>query len=346
MHPVARAWLVRLATLVASLLASSLVVFLVIQTLPGDLAEAILGTSATPERLAVLRAELGLDRPWYVRYGEWLAGFARGDLGVSALSGRPVWALIRGPLGVTTWLVLFGTILSLLVALPLGLWSAMRRRHADGVIVNATSHLGMSIPAFLAGLLLVVVFAVQLRVLPANGFVALVVDPVEWARHLVLPVVALGLVQGALLTRYVRSAFVEVLGEDHLRTARAIGWTRLAAVLRHGLRPAGLSIITVLGLQLVSLLVGAIVIENVFVLPGLGSQLMTAVNQRDLLTVQGIVMLLVAAVLVINAVVDLLYLALDPRLRTGGSSSGPTPATDGVPHAIVGAPVEVPGRQP
>lgn len=316
MHPVARAWLVRLATLVASLLVSSLVVFLVIQTLPGDLAEAILGTSATPERVAALRAELGLDRPWYVRYGEWLAGFARGDLGVSALTGESIWSMIRGPLGVTVWLVGFGMIVAMVIAGPLGLWSAMRRRHADGVLVNATSHIGMSVPAFLAGLLLVIVFAVILRVLPANGYVALVVDPVQWARHLVLPVLALGLVQGAMLTRYVRSAFVEVLGEDHLRTARSIGWTKLAAVLRHGLRPAGLSIITVLGLQLVSLLVGAIVIEQVFVVPGLGQQLMNAVTQRDLPRVQGIVMLLVAAVLVINAVVDLLYLALDPRLRT------------------------------
>ncbi|MGA4668599.1 ABC transporter permease [Propionibacteriaceae bacterium Y1923] len=316
MHPVLRAWLVRLAILAASLLASSLVVFLLIQTLPGDLAEAILGTSATPERLATLRAELGLDRPWYVRYLEWLGGFVRGDLGDSALTGQPVWSMIRGPLGVTVWLVLFGTIVSLLVAMPLGLWSAMRRRHADGVVVNATSHLGMAVPAFLAGLLLVVVFAVKLRWLPANGYVALVVDPLEWARRLVLPVLALGLVQGAMLTRYVRSAFVEVLGEDHLRTARSIGWTKLAAVLRHGLRPASLSIITVLGLQLVNLLVGAIVIEQVFVLPGLGSRLMSALTQRDLLQVQGIVMLLVAAVLVVNAVVDLLYLALDPRLRT------------------------------
>lgn len=316
MLPVARAWLVRLGTLVASLLASSLVVFLLIQTLPGDLAEAILGTSATPERLAALRSQLGLDRPWWVRYGEWLGGFVRGDLGDSALTGQPVWSLIRGPLGVTVWLVVLGTIVSLLVAMPLGLWSAMRRRHADGVVVNATSHLGMAVPSFLAGLLLAVLFAVTLRWLPANGYVPLSDNPVEWARRMILPVLALGLVQGAMLTRYVRSAFVEVLGEDYLRTARSIGWTKVSAVLRHGLRAAGLSIITVLGLQLVQLLVGAIVIEQVFVLPGLGSRLMSAVNQRDLLQVQGIVMLLVAAVLVINAIVDLLYLALDPRLRT------------------------------
>lgn len=293
-------------------------VFLVIQTLPGDVAQTILGTSATPERVAALRADLGLDRPWPVRYLEWLGGFVTGDLGTSVLTGEPVWALVAGPLGVTSWLVVLGMVVALLVAMPLGLWSAMRRRHLDGVAVNALSHVGMAVPAFLAGLLLVIVFAVQLRVLPANGYVPLARDPLEWLRHLVLPVLALGLVQGAMLTRYVRSAYVEVLGEDYLRTARSIGWTKLGAVLRHGTRPAGLQIITVLGLQLVSLLVGAIVIEQVFVLPGLGSRLLAAVNQRDLMLVQGIVMLLVALVLVVNAVVDLAYLALDPRLRRAG----------------------------
>ncbi|MGA4507275.1 ABC transporter permease [Propionibacteriaceae bacterium G1746] len=321
-----RAVLIRLATLVASLLGSSLVVFLAVQTLPGDLAGAILGTSATPERVAALRAELGLDRPWYVRYGDWLAGFVRGDLGSSALNGEPIWQLIDGPLGVTVWLVGFGMLVSIAVALPLGLWSAMRRRHADGVIVNALSHIGMAVPAFLAGLLLTVVFAVHLRWLPANGFTPLVVDPVAWARSLVLPVLSLALVQGAMLTRYVRSAFVEVLGEDYLRTARSIGWTRLGAVLRHGMRPAGLSLVTVVGLMLVSLLVGAIVVEQVFVLPGLGSTLLRAVTQRDLLLVQGIVMLLVAAVLVINAVVDMVFLLLDPRLRRAPSTRTPAAA--------------------
>ena len=310
----------RLVTLLASLLVSSLLVFLVLQALPGDLAETILGTSATPERVARLRAELGLDRPWYLRYLDWLGGALTADLGTSPLSGRPITQLITAPLGVTLWLVGLGMIVSLLIALPLGLWSAMRRRHWDGVVVNALSHAGMAIPAFLAGLMLVIMFAVNLRLLPANGYVPLARDPTPWARHLVLPVLARGIVQGAMLTRYVRSAFVEVLGEDYLRTARAIGWTKLGSVLRHGLRPAALSLATVLGLQLISLLVGAIVIEQVFVLPGLGSRLLAAVNQRDLMVVQGMVMVLVAAVLVINAVVDLVAMVLDPRLRSSGGA--------------------------
>lgn len=314
----ARAIIVRLVTVLLSLLASSLVVFLLVQALPGDVAQVMLGANAAPDDVAVLREELGLNRPWPVRYLEWLAGLVRGDLGTSALSRQPIWSLVAAPLGVTTWLVVLGTLLSLLIAFPLGLWAALRRRHPDGVVVNAFSHLGMAVPAFLAGLLLVVVFAVQARVLPANGYVPLVRDAGEWARHLILPVLALGIVQGAMLTRYVRSAFIEVLGEDYLRTARSIGWTRLGAVLRHGVRPAGLSVITVLGLQVVSLIVGAIVIESVFVLPGVGSTLLRAVSSRDLFLVQGIVMLLVAIVLVVMALVDVAYLLLDPRLRTGG----------------------------
>lgn len=305
----------RLVTLLLSLVASSLVVFLLLQALPGDMAQVILGTSATPEAIAELREELGLNRPWPVRYLEWLGGLATGNLGISALSQKPIVDLIAAPLGVTMWLVLFGSIVSLVLALPLGLWSAMRRRHVDGVAVNALSHLGMAVPAFLAGLLLTALFAVTLRWLPANGYVPLSRDPYQWARHLILPSLALGIVQGAMFTRYVRSAFVEVLGEDYLRTARSVGWTRLGAVLRHGVRPAGLQLVTVLGLQLVSLLVGAIVIEQVFVLPGLGSELFKAVQRRDLLEVQGVVMLLVAAVLVMNTLMEVCYLVLDPRLR-------------------------------
>lgn len=311
-----RAVLAKLLAFALSLLASSLVVFLLLQTLPGDLASAMLGTSATPEATEQLRRELGLDRPWPVRYVEWLGGFLTGDLGTSALRDEKVWTLISRPLGVTLWLVAFGMLLSLVLALPLGMWAAMRRRHADGVLVNAFSHAGMAVPAFLAGLLLTALFAVELRVLPANGYVPLRRDPWQWFRHLVLPVLALALVQGAMLTRYVRSAFVEVLNEDYIRTARSVGWTRVGAMLRHGLRPAGLSLVTVVGLQLVSLLVGAIVIEQVFVLPGLGQVLLSAVQTRDILLVQGIVMLLVAMVLLVNTVMDLLYLVLDPRLRT------------------------------
>lgn len=306
----------RLATLTLSLVGASLLVFLTVQALPGDLAQVMLGERATPSQIEALRARLGLDRPWPVRYLEWAAGLVRADLGTSALSGVRVSELVANPIRVTLWLVLISTVVSVVVALPLGMWSALRRRHWDGFAVNAVSQVGMAVPAFLAGIILVLVVAVRWRWLPANGYVALTRDPTAWARHLVLPVTSLALVQGAMLVRYVRSAFVEVLTEDHITTARSVGWSRFAALWRHGLRQAGLSLITVLGLQMASLFVGAIVVENVFVLPGLGSMLLRAVSQRDFMVVQSVVMVLVVIVLVINTVVDLVQTLLDPRLRT------------------------------
>ncbi len=311
----------RLATLVASLLVASLIVFGLLNLLPGDVAQVILGKDADPASLAALRAQLGLDKPFLVRYARWLAAIFQGDLGRSALTGDTVASSIGPAFGVTLWLITLGMTLAVAVALPVGMCAALARRRWTGVTASALSQIGMSIPAFLAGILLVLGFSVKLRWLPANGYVNLTDDPADWLRHLVLPVISLALVQASVLTRYVRSAFIDVLNEDWFRTARAIGWTQRAAMWRHGLRNAGLSVITVLGLQLATLFVGAIVVESVFVLPGLGSLLLTAVGQHDLTLVQGIVMLLVVLVLAINAIVDLAYLLLDPRLRSGSQIS-------------------------
>ncbi len=243
-----------------------------------------------------------------------MGGLVTGNLGTSALSGVSVAAMIALP-AVTGWLVLLGMTLSIVIAIPVGVISVPRRRHLDGLLVAGMSQIGMAVPAFLAGLLLSVLFAVKLHWLPANGYTKLTADPVEWARHMVLPVVSLAIVQSAVLGRYVRSAFIDVLNEDYFRTARSIGWPFRAAVARHGLRNAALQVITVLGLELASLFAGGIVVENVFVLPGMGSLLVSTVNQRDLPVVQGIVMLQVALVLVINGLADLAYRLLDPRLR-------------------------------
>lgn len=307
----------RLGIFLLSLVAASLLIFLVTNALPGDVAQVLLGEGATPEQLAAKRAELGTDRPLAVQYLAWVAGMFRGDFGRSWLSGLAVTDLIVPKLAVTLWLALFGLVLATLLALPAGMLAALKRRRWEGFVVSGATQVGMAIPAFWAGILLALVFAVVLRVLPANGYVPLRSNPVEWARHLVLPVVSLGIVQAAVLVRYVRSAFIEVLGEDYYRTARAVGWTRTRALVRHGVRNAALSLVTVLGLQLAGVLVGAIVIEQVFVLPGLGSLLLGAVASRDLIVIQGIVMLLVLAVLLINALVDVSYVFIDPRLRTG-----------------------------
>ncbi len=305
----------RVAVFAVSLLGASVVIFLITQALPGDVAQVLLGTDATPQAVAQLRQQLGLDRPWMVQYLDWLGGMLVGNFGVSHLSGDSVIALVLPRLAVTLWLVGLSMVISLLIAIPAGMVAALKRRSWPGLAVSAGAQLGMAIPVFWGGILAVIVFAVWLRWLPANGYVPLVRNPAGWAAHMVLPVLTLSLVQAAVLIRYVRSAFLEVLHEDYYRTARSVGWTPMRALLRHGLRNAAISLVTVLGLQVSSVLVGAIVVESVFNLPGLGSLLMTAVAQRDLLVVQGTVMFLVLAVLTISAVVDFSYLLIDPRQR-------------------------------
>jgi peptide/nickel transport system permease protein len=305
----------RLGVFAISLVGASVLIFVITHALPGDVAQTLLGDQATPEAVAQLRAELGLDRPLVVQYLDWFGHVLTGDFGVSHLSGDAVVSLLLPRLAVTMWLVGFSMVGSLLLAIPAGMIAALKRRSWQGIVVSATAQLGMAIPVFWGGILAVMVFAVWLRWLPANGYVPLTQNPGSWAAHLVMPVVTLSVVQAAVLIRYVRAAFVEVLNEDYYRTARSVGWTPMRALLRHGLRNASISLVTVLGLQVSSVLVGAIVVESVFNLPGLGSLLLTAVSQRDLLVVQGTVMFLVLAVLVISAVVDFSYLLIDPRQR-------------------------------
>ncbi len=305
----------RLGSLFLSLLAASLVVFLLVNLLPGDIAGVILGQNADPQSVAALRESMNLDEPLPRRYLEWVSGLLRGDLGSSLFTHQPIAEQLGRRLGVTFSLVIFGMIAAVGIALPLGAYSAAHRDKPSGTLVSALSQLGMAIPAFLAGLLLVIVFSVWLGWLPANGYVEFMENPLIWAWHLLLPVTSLAAVQGAILTRYTRSAFVDVLQQDYFRTARAIGWRFRPAIIRHGIRNASLQVITILGLQLASLLVGSIVVERVFSLPGLGSYLISAVGQRDLPVVQSVVMILVALVLIINTLVDIVYRMLDPRLK-------------------------------
>lgn len=313
----AKAILKRIVTLLVSLIVASVVVFLLINLLPGDVTGVILGANADPESVAQLRAAMGLDQPLILRYFSWLSGMIRLDPGTSIFTGQAISEQLPHRLEATFSLVFAGMLLALLLAIPLGMVGALWRNRKSGIVVSALSQLGMAIPAFLAGMLLTIVFAVKLQVLPANGYVSFQEDPLEWARYLCLPVLSIAIVQGAVLTRYTRSAFIEVIKQDYFRTARAIGWRFPGALLRHGVRNASLQVITVLGLQLSTLLVGAIVVEQVFAIPGLGTYLIAAVVQRDLTVVQAVVMLLVAAVLVINALVDVVYQLLDPRIRQG-----------------------------
>ncbi len=306
----------RAAVFALTLLVASLVVFTLLAVLPGDVARTMLGVQATPQAVARLRAELGLDRPLPVRYLDWAVGLLRGDLGTSYLTRQPVGPEVMDHLQVSLILVISAMIIAAAVGLPVGVLAAHRHGRPDGFVISALSQLTVAVPGFLAGLLLVLVFAVTLHWLPASGWRAPVEGVGAFASHLLLPALSLGLIQGAVLSRYVRSAVLDVAGEDFIRTARAKGMTPLQALLRHGLRNALVPVITVSAVELAALFVGAIVIETVFVVPGLGSLLVAAVQNRDLIEVQAIVMVIVVVVLVINLLVDLLQLAVDPRLRT------------------------------
>jgi len=308
----------RAAILLVSLIVASALVFAMLAVLPGDPARVALGVNATEEAVARLREQFGLDRSLVVQYADWVGGLLHGDLGTSYVSKAAVGPQVADRLQVTGILVLASMVVALVVALPAGFVMAVRHRRLSGLFLSAVSQIGVAVPAFLAGILLITVFAVRLRWLPANGWTPPAVDPVMFLKQLTLPALSLGLVQGAVLTRYVRSAILDVLHEDYLRTARAKGLTPGRALVRHGLRNAAVPVVTVLGLQLATLLIGAVVVERVFVVPGLGSLLLDAVGDRDLLVVRDVVMVLVVAVLLVNFFVDLLYVVIDPRLRRAG----------------------------
>lgn len=307
----------RTAIFLASLAASSILVFAFMAVLPGDPARVALGVNASEEAVREMRVQFGLDRSLVVQYLDWVRGLVTFDLGTSYVTRAPIGQLIADRFLVTLWLVVCAMVLALVVALPMGALMAVRHRRTSGLVLTGLSQLGIAVPAFLAGILLVAVFAVKLGWLPANGWTAPADDPVMFLKQLVLPVLSLGLVQAAVVARYVRSSILDVLREDYLRTARAKGLRPMKALVRHGLRNSAIPVVTVLGLQLATLLIGAVVIERVFVIPGLGSLLLDSVSNRDLLMVQDVVMMLVLAVLVVNFVVDLLYLVIDPRLRVG-----------------------------
>ncbi|WP_137120081.1 ABC transporter permease [Segeticoccus rhizosphaerae] len=307
----------RAGILLGSLVVSSVIVFAFMAVLPGNPARVALGVNASDAAVHEMEHEFGLDRPLVVQYLSWVKGLVTFDPGNSYVSGTAIGPQLADRLQVTLWLVVTAMALAVVVAIPVGTVMAVRHRKVSGLALSAVSQVGMAIPAFLAGILLIAVFAVKLGWLPANGWTPPAQDPVMFVKQLVLPVLSLGLVQAAVLTRYVRSAVLDVLREDYLRTARAKGLRPMRALVRHGLRNASVPVVTVLGLQLATLLIGAVVVERVFVIPGLGSLLLDSVSQRDLIMVQDVVMILVVAVLVVNFVVDLLYLVIDPRLRAG-----------------------------
>ncbi len=308
--------LTRLALLLLGLFLASAIIFLTIRVLPGDIAQMIAGVNSTPEQLAAIRERLGLDAPLPVQYVTWIGGLFRGDLGTSLLTGTPVVDELWEKAQVTIPLGLMALTIAIIIALPLGVLAALRRGRASGLIVNVGAQTLAAVPVVWAGMMLVLVFAVWLGWLPAQGFPRSGwADPAAAFRALLLPALTIGVIEGAMLLRFVRSATLQAVGQDFVRTAAAKGLTRTQALLRHGLPTVGLSIITVLGLQVAGIIVGAVVIEQLFSLPGIGRMLVTDVGARDLPKVQGELLVLTGFVLVVGFVVDLIHRTLDPRLR-------------------------------
>ena len=308
--------LTRFISLALSLVVASLLIFFMLEIVPGDPAAYMLGLNASPETVAALRTELGLDAGPVVRYLGWVSGMLTGDFGTSYTYRTPVAEMILDRIQVSLPLALLALALSTLIALPVGIWAASRRGSlADAGVMGATQ-LGVAVPNFWFAMLLVLVFAVQLRWFSAGGFPGWDAGLLAGLKALTLPAIALALPQASILARVMRSALLDTLGEDFIRTARAKGLTRGQALRRHAVRNALIPVLTIIGLQFSFLLAGAIIIENVFFLPGLGRLVFQAISQRDLVVVESVVMLLVFAVITVKFLVDLAYAAVDPRLRS------------------------------
>ncbi|MFK7891590.1 MAG: ABC transporter permease [Granulosicoccus sp.] len=311
-----RYFLRRLLSLLATLLVASLVIFVVIEIVPGDPASYMLGLNAQPDTVAALRVELGLDQSKISRYFDWVFGMLQGDFGQSYTYRTPVAGMIADRLWVSLPLAIYALLLSMLIAFPAGLWAASRRGGWVDSLVMGFTQLGIAVPNFWFALLLVLFFAVHLGWFSAGGFVGWESGFFLAIKSLSLPAIALALPQAAILTRVMRSALLEVLHEDFMRTARAKGLSERQALLRHALRNAMIPVLTIIGLQFSFLIAGAIIIENVFFLPGLGRLIFQSIAQRDLIVVESVVMLLVFAVVVITFLVDIAYAWVDPRLRS------------------------------
>ena len=317
-HPATRFVLVRGLLHTAIVLFGVVVVtFLLIQLVPGDPVRIALGTRYTDESYNALRSASGLDQPVWQQFLTYLGHVLTGNLGVSFRSGEPVADLLLQRLPATASLAGAGVVVGLLLAVPAGVFSALHEGRVSDAIIRVTSQVGISVPDFWMGMLLITLFASTLGWLPSSGYVAFSEDPVEWARHLVLPAVTVGLVAGSIMTRYIRAAVIEVAGSGWVRTARSKGLGGPVVLRRHVLRNALVPVITIVGIQMATLLGGVIVVEVVFAWPGLGRLVYESVAARDYPVIQGAVLLIGALFLLINLLVDVLYAVVDPRIRQG-----------------------------
>ncbi|MCP4315099.1 MAG: ABC transporter permease [Hyphomicrobiales bacterium] len=309
----------RLVSLTLSLVAASLVIFFVIEVVPGDPASFMLGLNASPETVAALRDSLGLNASAPIRYWQWITGLLQGEFGISYTYKVPVRDLILDRIWISMPLAVYALILSTVIAFPVGVLAASRRNSPTDVSIMGVTQLGIAVPNFWFGMLLVLLFAVTLGWFSAGGFPGWEAGFFAGMKALTLPAVALALPQASILARVMRSSLLDTLGEDFVRTARAKGLTRRQALWRHALRNALIPVLTIIGLQFSFLLAGAIIIENVFFLPGLGRLVFQGITQRDLIVVKSVIFLLVFAVILVTFIVDITYAIADPRLRRARS---------------------------
>ncbi len=305
----------RLTSLVISLFVASIVIFAVIEVIPGDPAAFMLGVNARPDTIAALRAEMGLDQSLIERYFDWITGLLQGDFGQSWTYKTPVADLIGDRIWISLPLAIYALILSTLIAFPAGIYAASRRSGAGDITIMGATQLGVAIPNFWFAMILVLIFAINLRWFSAGGFPGWD-NPLQAMKSLTLPAIALALPQAAILARVMRSSLLDMLGEDFIRTARAKGLSARQALWKHAVRNALIPVLTIIGLQFSFLLAGGIIIEQVFFLPGLGRLIFQSISARDLIVVESVVMLLVFTVIMVNFMVDLAYAAVDPRLRS------------------------------
>jgi peptide/nickel transport system permease protein len=308
-------FLKRFFILLLTLILVSMVIFAGLLVIPGDPAQIILGIHSTPETLQTLRHQLGLDRPVLLQYLHYMKNLFVGDLGKSITYDVPIRSLIFYRLQVTIPLAILSMIFAIVLSIPLGVYSSLHRNRVGDYGIMIFSQMGLAVPAFWAGILLILLFAVTLHWLPAGGFQPWQVDPIRTLKSLFLPALSLGGVRAAVLTRMTRSCMLEVLGEDYIRTAWSKGLPKRLVVYKHAFRNAIIPVMTIVGLQAGDLLAGAIIIENVFHLPGVGRLVFEAIGQRDLPVVQGVVLLIAMMIVVINFIMDIAYRYLDPRIR-------------------------------
>ncbi|WP_237168462.1 ABC transporter permease [Paracoccus shandongensis] len=315
MNRVIRAFLRRLMGMAVVLLIVATLVFIIVRVTPGDPAAVMLGSDATPEDIAQLREKMGLNAPLIVQYGQFMAGLLRGDLGRSIFLDQSVGQALLSRAEPTFFLTLFSILIATVIALPVGILSAVRRGSGFDQVVVTVTMVAASVPSFWLGLILIQVFAVQLGWFPASGYGGPDTPFLYRLAHLVLPAVTLGVVNSALITRFTRAAMLDVLGDDYVRTARAKGASESRVVLKHAFRNAMVPIITVIGLSVAMLVAGAVVTETVFGLPGVGNLVVSAVLRRDYPVIQGALLVVAAIYVLINFIVDMLYVAADPRVR-------------------------------